>query len=299
MAVRAFLPQELALSVFLTAVVETGLVLLIVIAGQNKAKVVAHEAEVKEEVPIAVKPVMDDLPLLKLGGKKVKAKLPDMWTKQAPVQRFTETSAPSTKAAKTPEAIPTTPLAKADAAPPPPDAALAKEVDQPLTDAAPKPEANLPTEGAADGVKEGTETDPLKARAANLYRAKLIAWFQARFQAPSNLPCDVVHALSAAASISVGSDRTITGATMSRASNNADFDARVKTALDNFVGQQLPPPPPLYPDLSPGSLLTPSFSGKTAPCADSSPAPSPAPAPAPAPETVPAPPPAPAPESSP
>ncbi len=54
---------------------------------------------------------------------------------------------------------------------------------------------------------------------------------------------------------------------MGRPSNNPDFDTRGKTALDNFVGQQLPPPPPLYPDLSPGSLLNPSFSGKTAKCA--------------------------------
>ena len=275
MAVRAFLPQEFALALFLAAAVEGGLFALIVVAGQNRAKVVAHEDPVKEELPIAVKPVMDDLPLLKLGSKKVKAKLPDMWTKQAPVQRFEESSAPSEKAAKTPDAIPTTPLAKADAAPPPPDAALAKEVDQPLTDAAPKPEANLPTEGAADGVKEGTEIDPLKARAANLYRAKLLSWFQARFQAPGNLPCDVVHSLTASASVSVGPDRTITSATLGRASNNPDFDARVKTALDNFVGQQLPPPPPLYPDLSPGTSLQPSFSGKTAPCAESSPAPAP------------------------
>jgi hypothetical protein len=276
MAPRAFLPQEMALALFFAAAVELGLVGLLVLAGQNRAKVAAHEDPVKEELPISVKPVMDDLPLLKLGSKKVKAKLPDMWTKQAPVQRFEETSAPSPKAAKTPEAIPTTPLAKADAAPPPPDAAIAKQVDQPLTDAGPKPEANLPTEGAADGVKEGTETDPLKARAANLYRAKLLAWFQARFQAPGNLPCDVVHGLSASASISVGSDRTITAATMGRPSNNSEFDARVKTALDNFVGQQLPPPPPLYPDLSPGTSLQPSFSGKTAPCAESSPAPAPA-----------------------
>jgi len=289
MAVRAFLPQELALAFFCTCVVEVGLLGLVILAGQSRGKIVAHEADVKQEIPIAVKPIMDDLPLLKLGSKKVKAKLPDMWTKQAPVQRFEETSAPSPKAAKTPEAIPTTPLAKPDAAAPPPDAALAKEVDQPLADAAPKPEANLPTEGAADGVKEGTETDPLKARAANLYRAKLLAWFQARFQAPSNLPCDVVHGLSASATISVGPDRTITAANMGRASNNSEFDARVKTALDNFVGQQLPPPPPLYPDLSPGSLLTPSFSGKTAPCAESSPTPAPAPAPAPDPAPAPAP----------
>jgi len=288
MAVRAFLPQEYALAVFLAALVEGGLVALIIVAGQNSAKVVAHETEVKEEIPIAVKPIMDDLPLLKLGSKKVKAKLPDMWAKQAPVQRFEETSAPSTKAAKTPEAIPTSPLAKADAQAPPPDAAIAKEVDQKLTDAAPpKDEPNLPTEGAADGVKNGTETDPLKARALDLYRAKIASWFQVRFRPPTDLPCDVVHALSSGAQITVGADRTITGYSVSRPSNNAMFDAKVKATLDGVVGQQLPPPPPLYPDLSPGTLLSPSFSGKAAPCADSSPAPSPAPAPAPAPESTP------------
>ena len=293
MAVRAFLPQEIALAVFLTSVVEVGLLGLVIVAGQNKAKVVAHEAEVKEEIPIAVKPIMDDLPLLKLGSKKVKAKLPDMWTKQAPVQRFEETSAPSPKAAKTPEAIPTSPLAKADAQAPPPDAAIAKEVDQKLTDAAPPKEANLPTEGAADGVKNGTETDPLKARALDLYRAKIASWFQVRFRPPAGLPCDVVHGLSSAAQITVGADRTITGYSVSRPSNNGEFDAKVKATLDGVVGQQLPPPPPLYPDLSPGTLLSPSFSGKAAPCAESSPSPSPAPA-APAP-AAPSPPPEPSP----
>src|ERR1700749_4241122 len=109
MAARAFLPQEVGLALFFTAAVEVGLLGLFVRAWPNRANVVAHEEAVKEETPIAVKPVMDDLPLLKLGSKKVKAKLPDMWTKQAPVQRFEETSAPSPKAAKTPEAIPTTP----------------------------------------------------------------------------------------------------------------------------------------------------------------------------------------------
>ena len=267
---RAFLPQEVAFSLFLTAAVEAGLVGLILLAGQSRAHVVAHEAPPPEEMPIAVNPVLDDLPLLKLGSKKVKAKLPDMWKKLAPVQRFEETSAPSAKAEKTPAAIPTTPLAKADAAAPPPDAAIAKQVDQQLTDAAPpaKEEANLPTEGAADGVKEGTETDPLKARAANLYAAKLIGWFQVRFQRPTDLPCDVVHALSASAQITVGADRTITSFTFSRPSNNAEFDAKVKASLEAVVGQELPPPPPLYPDLKPSSVLTPTFSGKNAPCAE-------------------------------
>jgi hypothetical protein len=266
-AARVFLPRELALAAFLAGGVELGLFGLLITAGQNRARIVAHETPPPEEIPIAVKPVLDDLPLLKLGSKRVKMKLPDMWTKQAPVQRFEEKSAPSEKAAKTPDAIPTTPVATADAAAPPPDAALAKEVDQKLSDAAPpKEEANLPTEGAADGVKQGTEIDPLKARAASLYGAKLIGWFQVRFHPPTDIACDVVHGLTATAAISVSADRTITGYTVSRASNNAVFDAKVKATLDALVGQELPPPPPLYPDLSPGTTLHPTLSGKNAPC---------------------------------
>jgi hypothetical protein len=269
MASSAFLPRELASALFLAGVVEAGLFGLFVSAGQNRAKITAHEPEVPEEIPIAVQPVLDDLPLLKLGSKHLKAKLPDMWTKQAAVQRFEEKSAPSEKAEKTPQAIPTTPVATRDAEAPPPDAAIAKEVDQKLADAAPpKEEANLPTEGAADGVKEGTETDPLKARAANLYAAKLIGWFEIRFQRPTGLPCDVVHALSASAQITVGPDRTITGFTFSRPSGNEEFDAKVKASLEAVTGQELPPPPPLYPDLKPSSVLTPTYSGKNAPCAE-------------------------------
>ena len=267
MAASAFLPRELALALLLAGAVEAALFGLFVVAGQNTAKVAAQEAPPPEEIPIAVKPVLDDLPLLKLGSKHVKAKLPDMWTKQAPVQRFEEKSAPSAKAEKTPQAIPTTPVAVKDAQAPPPDAAIAKQVDQKLADAAPPKEApNLPTEGATDGVKEGTETDPLKARALDLYRAKILGWFQVRFRPPTELACDVLHGLSAAAQITVGPDRTITGYTLSKASNNDVFDAKVRATLDGIVGQQLPPPPPLYPDLSPGTLLHPILSGKAAQC---------------------------------
>jgi hypothetical protein len=266
-AVRAFLPRELALAGFLAGAVELGLFGVFIYAGQNRAKIAAHEPTVPEEIPIAVKPVMDDLPLLKLGSKKVKLKLPDMWTKQAPVQRFEEKSAPSEKAEKTVAAIPTTPVATAEAAAPPPDAAIAKEVDQKLIDAGtPKEEPNLPTEGASDGSKNGTETDPLKARASNLYRDKLIGWFQVRFRPPMDVPCDVLHGLNATATINVGGDRVITGYTLSRASNNEVFDAKVKATLEALVGQELPPPPPLYPDLSPGALIYPTLSGKGAKC---------------------------------
>lgn len=269
MAARVFLPREFALAAVLAGLVELGLFGLLITAGQNRTKIVAHEAPPAEEVPIAVKPVLDDLPLLKLGSKKVKMKLPDMWKKLAPVQRFEEKSAPSEKAAKTPDAIPTTPVATADAAAPPPDAALAKEVDQPLTDAAPPKEAaNLPTEGAADGAKNGTETDPLKARALDLYRAKIISWFRVRFHQPTDVPCDLLHSLSASVVVIVGAERTVGSYTVTRPSNNAGFDAKVKGTIDSAIGQELPPPPPLYTglDLAPGSPVHLTFSGKDAKC---------------------------------
>jgi hypothetical protein len=268
MAARAFLPREFALAAFFAGVVELGLFGLLITAGQNRARVVAHETPPPEEIPIAVKPVLDDLPLLKLGSKKVKMKLPDMWTKQAPVQRFEEKSAPSEKAEKTPQAIPTAPVATADAAAPPPDAAIAKEVDQKVDAAPPKEEANSPTEGAADGVKQGTETDPLKARALDLYRAKVISWFTVRFHPPTEVPCDVLHGLTASLVVTVGAERTVGSYTLTRPSNNSVFDAKVKATIDGVIGQELPPPPPLYTglDLAPGSPVHLTFSGKEAKC---------------------------------
>ena len=75
-----------------------------------------------------------------------------------------------------------------------------------------------------------------------------------------------MHGLSATAAITVGGDRTITGYTISRASNNPVFDAKVKATLDALVGQVLPPPPPLYPDLSPGATIHPTLYGMNAQC---------------------------------
>jgi hypothetical protein len=268
-ATRAFLPREFALATLLASAVELGLFGLLITAGQNRARITAHELLPPEEIPIAVKPVLDDLPLLKLGGKHVKGKLPDMWTKQAPVQRFEEKSAPSEKAEKTPKAIPTTPVATADAAAPPPDAALAKEVDQKPTDAGPaKEEPNLPSEGATDGVKQGTETDPLKARALDLYRAKIISWFTVRFRPPTDVPCAVLHGLSASVRVIVGAERTVGSYAVTRQSNDPVFDAKVKATIDAVIGQELPPPPPLYTglDLVPGSAVHLTFSGKEAKC---------------------------------
>lgn len=236
---------------------------LLVFAGKNSA-IIAEKMTPKETViPIAVTPVIDDLPLLKLGGKRVRTRLPDMWKKNPPVQRFEAASAPSPLAPQTPEAIPSSPLAAPDAAPPPPpDAEVAKEVDQVLLDAGAKPtESNVEGEGSPDGVKDGTETDPLKARVLSQYQAKVHAWFNARFRQPTQIECETLKGLRASVVVTIGSDRQVASYSIVKLSGNAAFDERVKSSMDNNVGQQLPPPPPLYPDIL-NSNVRPVFVGQ-------------------------------------
>jgi hypothetical protein len=262
----AFSGRDIALACASAALIEAILFILFVAAGQSSAHIKERETEPPAPVPIQVRPVLDELPLLKQGGK-VKTKLPEMWKKNPPVQRFEEKSAPSTKAAKTPDAIPTSPLAKRDAEAPPPDAELAKQVDQVLMDATPDAAPTVEGEGSPDGVKEGTETDPLKARAVDLYRAKLVSWFNSRFKSPSaaEIPCEELTKLSSGVSATVNPDRTVGGFTVTRPSGNAIFDARVQSTMQGTVGAELPPPPPLYPDILP-PVITPRFTGKDSEC---------------------------------
>jgi len=249
-AASSFLPSELILAAGLAVIIESGLFILIVTAS-NRTHITAREEKKEEAIPIAVKPVLDELPLLKLGSKK-RAKLPDMWVKKPPIKRYEATSAPTPKAPEKVDKLPDTPLTKPSAEAPPPDAAIAKKVDPtiPKVDAGPS-KATLQNEGHEDGVKEGTETDPLKAFAVSQYRMKLAGWFRARFRVPKDIPCEELKKLRAAASVSISGTRTVTGFSVAKASGNATFDAAMKSSLDAIVssGAELPPPPPNYQDI--------------------------------------------------
>ena len=267
----SFTPMEVGVAVAAASMIQAFFFILLIAAGKPRVEIQAKEEIVPREFPMAVKPVLDDAPLLKLGGKKMRPKLPDMWKKLAPtpIQRFEEKSAPSEKAKDDPKAAPTSSVATGDAAAPPPDADLAKQVDPALQDldaavATTDPEVEGP--GAPDGVKEGTETDPLKARAVDQYKMKVLGWFNSRFKQPvGQIPCEELRKLSASVSASVSTDGTVTGYSMTRPSGNGAFDAKVKATMAGIVGQQLPPPPPLYPGIL-GSTVQPTFSGRGAKC---------------------------------
>lgn len=257
-----YTPSELLGAGSFALCVQIGLCGVLIWAGQGRAHIASREPPPEKVIPIAVKPVIDDTELLKLGGKKLRTKLPDLWRKNPPVQRFEAASAPSPKAEATPQAIPSTPLARRDAVAPPPDAAIAKQVDQVLLDAGPKEPSAPAVEGAGspDGVKEGTQADPLKARAVSQYHLKILAWFNARFRQP-DVACDLLKSLRSPVVVTVGPDRTVTGFRVTQPSGNPTFDERVTSTMSSIVGQQLPPPPPLYPDIL-NSTVSPVFQGK-------------------------------------
>lgn len=272
-----FKPAELGAALLLAVGLEAGILIALALAGGSHS-LAPEKPEDKALIPIQVTPVIDDLPLLKLGSK-AKAKLPDMWRKPPPKPRYEDKSAPSPLAEKNPTALPKNEVAKSDETPPPPSAELAKKVDEPIPEEAPTQETTLPEEGDNAGVKEGTEVDPLKAFVVDQYKMKVIAWFKSGFTVPSGLDCATLATLATRIAAQVGADRTVTGYTLTGPSGNEVFDARVKAHMDRKVGQQLPPPPPKYPDIL-DAVVLPTFSGKTSSCKDSNPStPSPAPAP--------------------
>lgn len=261
---RSFSPGEIVTAIS-GALIMQGLLVVLMLVASSSGKLKSKEEKPAPEVPMAVKPVVDDLPLLKLGGSA--PKLPDAWQKKAPLPVPTEPTddgAPSPQAKDDPDQSAKKPLSRDAGAPAQDASAAVADNSSSSSDAGPPSEVDGP--GAANGSRLGTETDPLKARALDIYRQKLLAWFNARFRLPESIPCEELKKLSASVSASVGGDRSVGGFTISRPSGNDVFDAKVKSTMEGLVGQELPPPPQNYPDLDVGSQVTPVFSGAGAKC---------------------------------
>jgi hypothetical protein len=195
-------------------------------------------------------------PVLKLGTK-TPTKLPSQWQRKKPAAARTEPAAvPSPLAEKTPEAIPRTRVPDASVAPTDRDAAVTDQPGPTATVDGGAVATASSTLGAEQGAANGTETDPLKARAADLYRASLAAWFAAHFQVRGKVPYDRLKTLHASAVVTVTGDRKMGSFSIVRPSGDSTFDAEVEATLARIQssGAELPAPPPMYPDMLGQSL---------------------------------------------
>ncbi len=232
---------DIAFAVVLAIVVQ-GSFIAMLSAGEAKKVVVDLSDDNAKPVSVSITPMLDELPMLKLGGKKEPGKLPDMWQKPKAAQKKADQgeATPSTKADPT-----TAPTSKSDAGPP----NDAQSLDPVAGDASNDPIANK--EGSAAGHKDGTEVDPMKAHAVDQYRAQLDAWFSARFAIRGKVPWEKLKTLKATVVIDITPDRRVGGYDVVATSGEEAFDDQLYRDLAKVQvsGAVLPPPPENYPDI--------------------------------------------------
>ncbi len=191
-------------------------------------------------------------PVLKLGSKNP-SKVPSPWQRKRPAAAKSQAPLPSPLAEKTPEAIPTSNVPDASTEPNPVSTGKPGPV-------APEDAGTVATaasiEGSEQGAANGTETDPLKARAADIYRNQLGAWFMSRFDIRGKLPFATLKTLRATAIVTVTADRKLGSFSVVKPSGDSTFDGEVRATLSRIQsgGSELPAPPPLYPDMLGSSI---------------------------------------------
>ena len=211
------------------------------------------------EIPMQVKPVVDmDSPLLKLGGGKgKKIKLPDEWVKPPPQAKPDpeDQAAPakaqvSTKAGKEEKDITDAGLDDdPDAEAIDPDAAVGDDPDAGNDGSGGNTADEIPEGGGtADGSPLGTETDPLKARATVLYADRIRAFLYQGWRCPPGAKTEC--AATAAVSLS---GTSITSVTFNGCGDPV-LDGAASGHANGKVGQNIPPPPESYPELTPPSF---------------------------------------------
>ncbi|MRG93012.1 TonB C-terminal domain-containing protein [Polyangium spumosum] len=249
-----FRTHEIAIAVICAVAMQGGALFLLRAADLDRPAL-APEIDKGPSIPVKVVPVLDldAAPALKLGGKRDPAKLPDRWLKPRAKRRVEEKAFVSTKAEKTEEAIPPKEIEVAEAKTPvpPPDAELAKVVETPIAEEPAKvePPPNVDEKGHEDGVRGGTEMDPLKARAVDIYREKIRGWFSRRFRVSgSGLSPEEITKFRVAATVTLSGGRSVASFAIV-SSGQAAFDAAARSALESARGEELPPPPENYPDI--------------------------------------------------
>ncbi len=190
----------------------------------------------EEEKPLVSRPVVQ-ASLLKLGKPIDPKKLPD---RLIPQQR----TAPK----KQINASADDPVKKPDAGPPPPNAAdsdLANLVNKsdPFAEDAGK---QRPEEGHESGIDGGTETDPSKVRAGDMYATQLGQFFGQHLNVPSVISVGDERKLCAVYEINIGKNMVIwyVRAAPVKTSGNELFDDAARSMLLKLLEDKAPLPQP-------------------------------------------------------
>jgi outer membrane biosynthesis protein TonB len=246
---RTFDVQEIVIACAIALLAQLGFVAAFSLPSP---RLVQAEISNDNAQPIAV----SITPVLKLGTKNP-TKLPTQWTRKKPVAAKSEPAAlPSPQAEKTLESIPKTNVPDASVAPTVADAGAHEQPNPTAAVDAGSVATASSTQGSEQGSTTGTETDPLKARAADMYRAQLASWFASRFQIRGKVPFDKLKTLHASAVVTVTPDRKVGSFSVVRTSGDPTFDAEVQATLSRIQGSgtELPAPPPMYPEMLGQSL---------------------------------------------
>lgn len=246
---HTFEAQEITIACALALLAQLGFVAAFSLPSP---KLVQADISNENAQPIAVAIT----PVLKLGTKNPK-NLPNQWTRKKPVAAKSEPAAlPSPQAEKTPEAIPKTNVPDASVAPVVSDAGAREQPNPTAAADSGAVSTASSVQGSEQGAANGTEADPLKARAADMYRAQLASWFASRFQIRGKIPFDKLKTLHASAVVTVTPDRKVGSFSVVRPSGDSTFDAEVQATLARIQGSgaELPAPPPMYPEMLGQSL---------------------------------------------
>lgn len=248
---RLFDAQEVVIAL---AVAMLAQLLFVLAFSMPSPKLVEADISNDNAQPIAVAIT----PVLKLGSKN--PAVPKQWQRRKPpppkAKQDPQAALPSPQAAQTPDAIPTTHVPDAAVAPVASNTASTEQPNLTAPVDAGAVATAASTEGSEQGSENGTETDPLKARAADMYRAQLMAWFANHFHIRGKVPFDKLKTLHASTVVTITSDRRVGGFSVTKPSGDPTFDAEVHSTLAQIQGSgaELPAPPPMYPDMLGQSL---------------------------------------------
>lgn len=199
--------------------------------------VVPSDRTQEEELPRVSRPVVQ-ASLLKLGKPIEANKLPD---RLVPQQR----TAPKKELTASQEEPPAT---KPDAGAPPPPNAVDSDLENLVAKSDPFAEsgARRPEEGHEGGVEGGTETDPSKVRAGDMYATQLGQFFGQHLNVPSVISVGDERRLCAVYEINVGKNMVIwhVRSAAVRGSGNELFDDAARTMLLKLLDDKTPLPQP-------------------------------------------------------